>query len=1107
MASPAPGGREKKDRERRSSSRAGAHGDRDRNRDRDRDREQRSGHSRHAGEAGAARERRGDSHQAREARGDPKEAHREHKEREHRERGDGHRSDAHRSDANREQRGHREHKERRESSSVKRTQEHAQQQERQPAPKPKNPDDQEAWLDSLISDCTDKRQDNATAAAPREKMPKRPSSRADSRPRGDEASTASQRAEKPSRPPDSQEARRPPVAPAAPAPVQTVTSRPAPRAEIPLSELHSDEEIEADENTKPPGNVQPDKVARDQVKNGVGSTPKVSSTPKGRAPETLNHSAIEEDIQVNASVIAKEEPKDEIEEEEIDYDDDFEEASGDDEEYKPKFKGSSQPTPEPEKPGKLVSIRPDSRSKRSPSPGLDSARDQPSAMADIKKAMENERMKAQKNAAVAGPNPTGAAAGDSRKGFLAEYESSMPQIKLESGNRPSHKKALERLRDLKKMGVLDRRTTEKYDLYSQRPQTTHSLFLAGKSLRFYKMRTVSCQTGEDDVETGMMTDDIWMEDKEMQFPTLTSGQGSQTGGEQMLPFLRRTLPLFEAAFSESMHRQMPQASLAAVDAQAAEDAKRTRSHTSFGLPDSFVQRYLAASVNIADLSVVPEWYGADHALVLFNWQWMQRPAPASGQVLEAFTRPLQSLLGLFPILSTPSVGGLNLRPARCLYSFCRLSSTVVVEGRPHLIIAGSEMGSLLVWDLREKANAPKEHLNRSPQVTEPQPRDPVDDVAHFQGPLWLEPAFSTDSFAFSATQEGDKTEDGFDDDGLHGGAGTLAPTGGAATVHGVEVCCVRCSEGAGSDPLLFALDLMGTVSFWRVLELANMGGSQVKLAFQGSICLSSSVHSIVHFMDARGLCIHPQQQTQFVVTAASGVHQAHRHRRKATVTDGPGNLELALHRDEDFGGGTAQPCGAAFNPFFPGLLLVAYAEGDLALFDCTICVPVTHWSGAVAKAPNLYTSVAWSTSRPCVFFVKSGDTLDVWDLAERAYAPLETVNLVDHFGPPTDPGIPGLVCSDLFVDAKGQPVVSWYGKARSFTLPVALTTPLQVAPPRYAKDERLIETLLVEGCEKNFVFPTLERMNRTVEVKPLYAVERDIMRRIVAGLHPLQAWT
>jgi len=1099
MASPAPHGREKK----RSSSRAeGGH----------RDRSERS--RRHEGEArGQARDGRerrggGDSHHTREAGGDPRahrdrdrdREHREHKSREHRERDP-------------EQRAHREHKERRQSSDVRGGEKDAQHQHQQAQSKSsKQPDDQEAWLDSLISDCTDKRQDNATSAAPREKMPKRPSSRADSRPRGGDTAASSQRPEKPPRPAEAHgtEARRPPAAPAAPPPVQSVTSRPAPRNEIPLSELHSDEEIEGDENTRPPGNAQQvhraDKVAPAPVKNGHSSTPKAAK-PAGRAPEALNHSAIEEDIQVNTTVVEhKKEPTDEIEEE-VDYDDDFEEADDDDEEeYKPKH-ASQQPSPEPDKPsGKLVSIRPDtSLSRRSPSPGLNSARDH-GAMADIKKAMENERMKAQMSAVVAAPNGTEAGTGSARKGFLADYESSMPKFKLDAA-KPSEKAALQRLRDLKKMGILDRRTTEKVDLYSQRPQSIHSLFLAGKSLRYMKLKTVSCQTGEDDQETGMMTDEIWMEDKEMQFPTLTSGQSAQSGGEQMLPFLRRTLPLFEAALSESFHRQMPLASMAAVDAQAAEDAKRTRSHTSFGLPDSFVHRFFGTDVNIGDLSVVPEWYGADHALVLYNWQWTPRPAPPPGQVLEAFTRPLQSLMGLFPILSTPGAGGVNFRPARCLYSFCRLSSMVVVNERSHLIIAGSEMGSLLVWDLREKANPPKEHLNRSSQITQAPTRDADDDVAHFQGPLWLEPAFSTDSFTFSEMQDmGGKTEDEFDDDG--GRAGKMAQND-AAGVHTVEVCSVRCSEGAGSDPLIFALDLMGTVSFWRVLELATMTGSNVKLALQGSICLASTMHSFGNFIDARGLCIHPQQQTQFIVTATSGVHQAHRHRRKAAVSDGPRSLELPLQSEErgDIGGATAQPCGAAFNPFFPGLLLVAYAEGDLALFDCTICVPVTHWSGAVAKAPNLFTSVAWSTCRPCVFFVKSHDTLDIWDLAERAYAPLETIDLTSHFGMPAAPETPGIVCSDLYVDAKGHPVVAWSGKVRAFTLPLTLTTPLQVAPERYAKDERLMDTLLVEGCEKSFVFPTLERHLRTVEVKSLLAVERDIMRRIVAGLHPLQAWT
>lgn len=33
-------------------------------------------------------------------------------------------------------------------------------------------------------------------------------------------------------------------------------------------------------------------------------------------------------------------------------------------------------------------------------------------------------------------------------------------------------------------------------------------------------------------------------------------------------------------------------------------------------------------------------------------------------------------------------------------------------------------------------------------------------------------------------------------------------------------------------------------------------------------------------------------------------------------------------------------------------------EGDLALFDCSLCVPVTHWACAVIQARSLYKSRA-----------------------------------------------------------------------------------------------------------------------------------------------------
>merc|ERR1719163_1030137 len=131
-------------------------------------------------------------------------------------------------------------------------------------------------------------------------------------------------------------------------------------------------------------------------------------------------------------------------------------------------------------------------------------------MEDIKKAMENERMKAQMNNAAA---PVGNSAGPASRGFLAGYESTMPKFNLGDGSRTADKAALQRLRDLRRLKVFDRRAVEKIDLFSQRPQSVHSLFLANKSLKYCRSKTVSCQTGEDDMEQGTQTEEVWTEDK------------------------------------------------------------------------------------------------------------------------------------------------------------------------------------------------------------------------------------------------------------------------------------------------------------------------------------------------------------------------------------------------------------------------------------------------------------------------------------------------------------------------------------------------------------------------------------------------------------------
>jgi len=905
------------------------------------------------------------------------------------------------------------------------------------APRPPASDDQEAWLDTLITDCTDKRSAPVAPAPPRDKIPKRPSSRADSRPTNDydAASAAAPRGEpssasKPARPPEQKEAQRPSPAPVLASPAVRTAPRGMPQKEVPLSELHSDEEIESEE---------PGKVAK------AGSAVIAPAAPNGaKSPNTSAHH-IEEDIQEHVSPAA-EDPKNESINDEIEYDEDFEEADDDDEdEYQPqvKLKAPSPPStaPEPEKPANKVSIQ--AEAGRAPSPGVVTASNDANAMADIKKAMENEKIKAQSvNPTVPTSDP-----GSQKKGFLATYESTMPKFNLVDGSKPHERAAQQRLKDLKRLKVLDKLSTEKIDLFKQRPQNSHNLFLAGKSLKFCNLRSVSCQTGDDDVDTGCQTDEVWTDEKEMQFPTLTMGQSTKSGGEafQMLPFLRRALPLFEASMAELQQRQ---ATIAAPE--------QPKSRLRFGLPESFVKRCIGSRINIADVAVCPEWYGANHALVLYTWPWDRRALPAGGSTIDTFVRPLQSLMGLYPIIAScaspsNSPDSRMNRPARCLYSFCRLSSIMVVNDRPHLIVAGSEMGSLLVWDLRGKPHVPAEHFSRNDDASA-ESRDADADVAYFQGPLWLDSAYSTDLHAFSATQGGERDEgDPFDDD-MHGAASHKALDVGVG-VHSVEICCVRCSQGASGDALIFALDLTGTVSFWRVIELASAHTTQVKLALQGSVVLASAgggigARSLCNFLDASYLCIHPQQQMHFIVLSTAGVLQAHRHRHSTLASDGPHTLELLVRADEadeEIFGRTMQPCSADFNPFTPNLLLVAYAEGDLALFDCSICVPITHWSSSVARTGDVQLiSVKWSPCRPCVFFVKAGSSLEVWDLAERSYGPVDTIDLASASSAPAK--AEGAVCNELYVSKNGQPVAVYNDSVFVLNLAQSMILPLQTKP-------------------------------------------------------------
>merc|ERR1719171_790487 len=99
--------------------------------------------------------------------------------------------------------------------------------------------------------------------------------------------------------------------------------------------------------------------------------------------------------------------------------------------------------------------------------------------------------------------------------------------------------------------------------------------------------------------------------------------------------------------------------------QGADPAGQGQIQSRCGLPKAVADEVLgpAAGFCIADVAIVPQWYGADHALVLFTWPRV--PGAASGASpsrLSKFLRPLQSIVGLYPLFGN-TAGAASLNPA------------------------------------------------------------------------------------------------------------------------------------------------------------------------------------------------------------------------------------------------------------------------------------------------------------------------------------------------------------------------------------------------------------------------------------------------------------
>jgi len=692
----------------------------------------------------------------------------------------------------------------------------------------------------------------------------------------------------------------------------------------------------------------------------------------------------------------------EEDEEEIEYEEDFEEAS-EDEEYvpprsSPEMMDENRCLPAPEISSAFVM-------QRGPSPTSEVGVN----LKDLKDAMAEESRRAEESTAWKQESfrsaPSLASTGGVHNtqhgaGAGAEAGIAFPAFKfgprgVSSLGPEEQRKYVKRLHDVRTLGVLERFEVSHRVLFYQRPQKTIEQFLNGVG-QYRLLRSFGQQAFDEVNEEGVQTDPSVTDDAETQCPVYSlSSIGAE--GANLLPFLRRVIPVLDACLGMT-------GGGGDLLSNAAEGASSFTEPVLGPVFQGIAQGQ--AEDEVKSISVIEQWCGADHIVVLFNNK-------ATSRTHKGGEGKYDSVLGVYVVdaatlgqqHSPPSPSGNTIpsdrgetRPSVELRSFERITAMCTVPRRP-LVVCGTKAGSLALYDLRQVTGAG--------QVT---------------GRHELSLSFSTDVYVIK--------ED---------------PTW--PFIGEIESVCMG-SDRKG-DHVLFCLDVFGTLSFWRIIEKPVGGGSDapgslggartrngrcgghgmdLSLAFL-STWTKQDMGAISCIDDGVKVGVAPWQHNEFIVMT-TGPH-LYRGSRQANGTQvSPSRLDNVSS--------CGLPVDFAFNKFRTNVCAVVYSSGDIALYDTTACVALAYWAQCMPTNGTSKPSCAWSPLRPTIFFVAVEKSLQIWDFCdEKLCAPKVAIPL------------PSNACS-LAVTPGGLPIIGMEnGKITIALLPPVYLTPVQSFPPHF----------------------------------------------------------
>ncbi|XP_050969705.1 cytoplasmic dynein 2 intermediate chain 1 isoform X2 [Labeo rohita] len=307
------------------------------------------------------------------------------------------------------------------------------------------------------------------------------------------------------------------------------------------------------------------------------------------------------------------------------------------------------------------------------------------------------------------------------------------------------------------------------------------------------------------------------------------------------------------------------------------------------------------------------------------------------------------------------------RPQKILLYESEVKCCCFSPGKVTLVFAGTEVGSVVVWDLREHSGT---HLNL---------------VVGKEVWTLRYPTFSTDA--------------------VLSGVGHLSPV---VSIEPVVATADTSSKSATADIdeslglsfQLGSLDENGVLTLWVVVELpkGNESGSQTDLGLRpgGKVKLlhSSSLQTtekspqdvIMGFGPPVSLQLKflPSDSNHYFIGTNMGlVRHGTRHSLKVLPK---------FYRSQFDSCRPVEVTALDFSPSGEPLFLVGCSDGTVRLHSVLREDPLMEWSGCSSGAPVL--SVQWSQTRPAVFCVlDAASDLHIWDLTVKDYVPVVTENI------------------------------------------------------------------------------------------------------------------